>query len=128
VGWPIRSKTSTWPSQTVSPWNVSATATDSTWRESHSAYRRIEDSVRHDRIHHELAYEDGDVHTQNIEGYWSLLKRGLIGTFHHVDRTYLPMYLSEFQYRWNQRKVSDAERFEALLGQTEGRLDWYLTA
>ncbi len=45
-----------------------------------------------------------------------------------VDRTYLPMYLSEFQYRWNRRKTSDAERFEALLGQTEGRLDWYLTA
>ena len=62
------------------------------------------------------------------EGYWSLLKRGLIGTFHHVDRTYLPMYLSEFQYRWNRRKVSDAERFEVLLGQTQGRLDWYLTA
>jgi len=96
--------------------------------DSHSAYRLIKDYVRHDRIQHEIAYVDGDVHTQNIEGYWSLLKRGLIGTFHHVDRTYLPMYLSEFQYRWNRRKTSDAERFEALLGQTEGRLDWYLTA
>ena len=38
------------------------------------------------------------------------------------------MYLSEFQYRWNRLKVSDAERFEALLGQIDGRLGWYLTA
>jgi len=36
------------------------------------------------------------------------------------------MYLSEFQYRWNRQKASDAERFEALLGQPQGRLDWYL--
>ncbi len=68
---------------------------------------------------------DGDVHIQNIEGYWSLLKRGLIGTFHSVSRHRLPMYLGEFQYRWNQRRVSDAERFEALLRQTQGRLRWY---
>ena len=93
--------------------------------DQHAAYRRIKDYVRHDTISHDLAYVDGDVHTQNIEGYWSLLKRGLIGTFHHVDRTYLPMYLSEFAFRWNRRKASDAERFEALLTQTRGRLRWY---
>lgn len=93
--------------------------------DAHTAYKAIKDYVRHDVIKHEVAYVEGDVHTNNIEGYWSLLKRGMVGTFHHVQRGYLPMYLSEFSYRWNQRDVTDAERFEALLGQTQGRLRWF---
>ena len=94
--------------------------------DSHLAYRRIKDYVRHDRIQHEIAYVDGDVHTQNIEGYWSLLKRGLIGTFHHVSRHRLPMYLGEFEFRFNRRKTSDSQRFVDLLEQTGcGRLRWH---
>ena len=92
--------------------------------DAHGAYRAIKKYVRHDVIKHEIAYVDGDVHTQNIESHWSLLKRGMVGTFHHVSRGYLPMYLSEFQYRWNSRQISDAERFAALLRQTQGRLAW----
>lgn len=56
------------------------------------------------------------MHTQTIEGYWSLLKRGIVGTFHHISREYLPMYLREFEYRWNLRHVSDGERFDVLMG------------
>ena len=67
----------------------------------------------------------GEVHTQGIENYWSILKRGLYGTFHHVDAGYLARYLNEFEYRFNRRKISDAERFAALLGQTQGRVLWY---
>ncbi|MDA1297353.1 MAG: IS1595 family transposase [Chloroflexi bacterium] len=90
----------------------------------HSATRTIKGVVRHDVINHEIAYVEGNVHTQNIESFWSLLKRGMFGTFHHVSRHRLPMYLSEFEYRFNQRKVSDGERFDALISRTCGRLRW----
>ena len=93
--------------------------------DAHPAYRLIRNHLPHDVIRHESEYVRGDVHTQNIEGYWSLLKRGLYGTFHHVDEGYLENYLNEFSFRFNRRKISDAERFASAMGQTRGRLTWY---
>ncbi|MGA3230388.1 MAG: transposase [Candidatus Binatus sp.] len=46
----------------------------------------------------------GKVHTQTIESFWSLLERGVIGTYHNLSKKYLPLYLAEFQYRFNNRK------------------------
>ena len=40
-----------------------------------------------------------NIHTNNIEAFWSLLKRGVVGTFHQVSKDYLPLYLAEFSYR-----------------------------
>ncbi len=93
--------------------------------DGHPAYRLIKHKMPHGIIDHEVTYTDGDIHTQGIENYWSLLKRGLVGTFHHVDQEYLPEYLSEFEFRFNRRKVSDAERFASLMGQTQGRVTWF---
>lgn len=94
--------------------------------DGHRAYRHIKADVKqHDVIDHSVAYVVGDVHTNNIEGYWSLLKRGLHGTFHSVSRHRLPHYLDEFSYRWNHRLESDEQRFQALLRQTQGRVTWY---
>jgi hypothetical protein len=53
-------------------------------------------------------YVRGEVHTNNIESFWSLLKRGIMGSFHHVKKDYLPLYLNEFSYRHNNRKNPDA--------------------
>ena len=94
--------------------------------DAHSSYKTIDQHFRkHDVINHQLAYwQPPDIHTNSIEGYWSLLKRGIVGTFHHVSRHRLPMYLGEFEYRFNHRKMSDADRFENLLSQTQGRLRW----
>jgi len=89
------------------------------------AYRRIKNYLPHGVIDHEIEYVRGDVHTQNIDSYWSNLKRGVYGVFHHVSEGYLPCYLDEFEFRFNRRKISDAERFSALLGQTQGRVQWY---
>jgi len=93
--------------------------------DGHPAYRMIKNHLRHDVIDHEIEYVRGDVHTQGIEGYWSILKRGLYGVFQHVDARYLSEYLREFEFRFNRRGLSDAERFASLMGQTRGRVQWY---
>ena len=49
----------------------------------------------------------GNVHTANLESFWSLLKRGVMGTFHNVSKDYLPLYLAEFSYRQNNRENAD---------------------
>ena len=49
----------------------------------------------------------GNVHTGTIDGYWGLLKRGIIGSFHQVSIKHLHRYLSEFQFRWNNRESQD---------------------
>ena len=52
-------------------------------------------------------------HTNTVEGYFSILKRGIVGTFHHVSQQHLKRYLAEFDYRYNERMslgVSDSER------------------
>ena len=55
-------------------------------------------------------YVRGDVHTNTVESSFSLLKRGVVGTFHSLSKKYLPLYLAEFDHRWNTRKDTDGER------------------
>jgi len=76
----------------------------------------MKDYASHDIIrHNEKQYVNGDVHTNTVEGYFSLLKRGIIGVYHHVGSNHLHRYLSEFDMRYNKRKVSDTERTIAAL-------------
>ena len=99
--------------------------------DGHPAYRRMRHYLTHEVIDHEVEYVRRNpdtgilVHTQNIENLWSLLKRGLIGIFHHVSIRHLQMYLREFGFRAGSRKVTDGVRFQALLRQVQGRLRWY---
>ena len=59
--------------------------------------------VRHSR----KEYVVGAVHTQTIDGFWSLIKRGIMGTFHKVSAKYLPLYVAEFEFRYNNRNNRD---------------------
>jgi transposase-like protein len=57
--------------------------------------------------HRKEQYVVGAVHTQTIEGFWSLIKRGCVGTFHKVSKKYLHLYVAEFQFRYNNRHNAD---------------------
>jgi hypothetical protein len=62
----------------------------------------------HDTVKHVKGeYVRGKVHTQSIDSFWALLKRGVIGTFHNVSKDYLPLYLAEFTFRHNERHNPD---------------------
>ena len=63
----------------------------------------------------------GNVYTNTVEGFFSLLKRGINGTFHHVSRGHLARYCDEFEFRYNSRDVSDGERANMLVLAAEGK-------
>jgi transposase-like protein len=62
-----------------------------------------------------------DVHSNTIEGVFSLIKRGVMGTFHSVSRKHLANYLNEFEFRWNTRKLDDGQRVVAAIRQVDGK-------
>lgn len=87
---------------------------------------------RHDWVdHHTGEYVRGDAHSNTVEGYFSILKRGVYGTFHHVSEAHLHRYLAEFDFRYNTRAalgVDDTQRTdEAIRGSTGKRLTYRRT-
>jgi len=71
-------------------------------------YRNLGKEYTHGVIDHSKEqYVIGAIHTQTIEGFWSIIKRGIVGSFHKVSRKYLPLYVAEFQFRYNNRENAD---------------------
>lgn len=62
-----------------------------------------------------------DIHSNSIEGVFSLIQRGIMGTFHSVSRKHLPNYLNEFQFRWNTRKLDDGQRVSRVVKMLDGK-------
>jgi len=86
--------------------------------DEHNAYQAIgRDFASHASVKHSAGeYVRGDAHTNTVEGYFSILKRGIVGTFHHVSAQHLKRYVGEFDYRYNTRTAlgySDFDRFAA---------------
>jgi transposase-like protein len=78
--------------------------------------------ARHEVVNHGIEeYVRGDAHTNTVEGYFSILKRGITGVYHHVSQQHLRRYLGEFDFRYNERKISDAERASKALKGIEGK-------
>lgn len=91
--------------------------------DEHFAYKNLGSSFVHDTINHNIKiYVSGDVHTNSIENFWSVLKRGLYGVYHGVSEKHLTRYLNEFAARFNTRRLGTEERFENFLIQSEQRL------
>jgi len=78
--------------------------------DEHSAYRNLDKSAdwQHGVVRHSAEdYVVGVIHTNTIEGFWSILKRGIMGTFHKVSAKYLRLYVAEFEFRYNNRMDAD---------------------
>ena len=75
------------------------------YTDEYTSYRHLEASgYKHKRIHHsEKIYVSGDIHTNTIEGFFSLVKRGIGGVYHAVSKKHLQSYLSEYVWRYNNR-------------------------
>jgi transposase-like protein len=88
------------------------------------------DFEKHDTVNHSAGeYVRGDVHTNTIEGYFSIFKRGVTGTYHHISEQHLKRYLAEFDFRYNERMalgVTDKVRASrALTGVVGKRLTYH---
>ena len=85
------------------------------------AYSGLQKDYIHQVIDHAEKYVDGQIHTNGIENFWSLLKRGLKGTYVSVEPFHLFRYLDEQSFRFNNRTLTDGERFSIVVEQIIGR-------
>ena len=85
------------------------------------AYWGLDEEFTHQVINHAVAYADGQVHTNGLENFWSLLKRGLRGTYVCVEPFHLFRYLDEQAFRYNHRELNDSERFTLAMHGIVGR-------
>jgi hypothetical protein len=86
---------------------VVSTKVDLLATDEHMGYRGLTDYPHKVVRHSRGEYVIGAVHTQTIDGFWSLIKRGIMGTYHKVSAKYLPLYVAEFEFRYNNRKNAD---------------------
>ena len=101
--------------------NIAPTATIMT--DELPAYRRAtKDFASHQAVNHSAReYVRGLAHTQYVDGFFSLLKRRVVDTFHHISEQHLPLYLAEFDHRYNCREMTDGERTVNGLQKVEGK-------
>lgn len=89
------------------------------------SYSGLNDTFTHQVINHAECYARGSVHTNGMENFWCLLKRTIKGTYVNVEPFHLYRYLDEQAYRFNERKMTDSERFTmASCGIPNGRLTY----
>ncbi|MDP6428054.1 MAG: IS1595 family transposase [Rhodospirillales bacterium] len=93
-------------------------------------YKYLGCEFDHDFVRHgQGEYGRGEIHTNTIEGYFSIFKRGMKGVYQHCAKRHLHRYLAEFDFRYNNREasgLSDADRFEAALRGIVGKRLMYL--
>ena len=86
-------------------------------------------AVNHSKAEFERREKDGTLtSTNHCESFFSLLKRGIHGAWHHVSPEHLPKYANEFSFRWNTRAVTDGERMKQFVPMTEGKRLTYRAA
>lgn len=119
----------------VMPWVTKRTITELMERHLHKdavlvtdanpVYLKIGRRHNHKIMNHsEGQFKVGTHHTNGIENYWSLLRRGIYGIYHQVSTKHLQRYCDEFAYRFNSRKLSDGLRWVIAIQQIDGRLTY----
>ncbi len=87
-----------------------------------TSYKSLQRIYDHSFVKHSQGeYVNGRIYTNTIEGFWSLLKRGIIGIYHFTSKKHLQKYVDEFVFRYNERHGSTQVRFTALLSNIENR-------
>ncbi len=81
--------------------------------DSYSGYSRLHQIIEHIKIDHQQMYSYRGVNTNTIESFWAVVERGIMGTYHQVSLKYLPKYVQEFVFKWNNRNTDDM--FETLV-------------
>ncbi|WP_421813494.1 IS1595 family transposase [Flagellimonas sp.] len=90
-----------------------------------TVYKQLHKTYTHDSVNHALSvYVEGDVHTNTIENFWSILKRGIYGIYHQVSDKHISRYLDEFAARFNTRDLTPQERFDGFLADSESVLGY----
>jgi transposase-like protein len=93
--------------------------------DEHVAYQTMGRVFEHATIKHMVKeYVRGDVHTNTIENFWSVLKRGIYGTYHFVSVKHVQNYLEEFAFRFNSRHITEAQRFDKLVSLSNHRITY----
>ncbi|MGP8217421.1 MAG: IS1595 family transposase [Bacteroidia bacterium] len=89
------------------------------------AYSQLSKDYTHITVNHSAnEYVSGMAHVNGVEGFWSLMKRGINGIQHSVSKKHLHRYCDEYAYRYNNRNIADTERFVTAMLHTEGRLTY----
>ena len=92
--------------------------------DAHNGYTGLDkEYLAHGVVNHSIdEYERDGYHTNTVEGFFSYLKRSILGIYHHVSPEHLQKYCEENAYRYTSRKINDAARFKLLIAKTDGRL------
>jgi transposase-like protein len=88
-------------------------------------YKGLAHHFKHKFVkHNEGEYVQGDIHTNSLEGFWSLLKRGVVGIYHSMSAKHLQQYIDEFVFRYNTRSYSENYRFDTMLNNIGSHLSY----
>lgn len=93
--------------------------------DEYNAYRDLKINYNHFKINHaSKEYVNGAIHTNSIENFWSLFKRGIIGIYHFISPKHMQQYVDEFTYRFNTRTLTDSHRFALVLTNSNNKVKY----
>jgi transposase-like protein len=103
--------------------NVDSNAT--VYTDEWKGYSKLKYAYKHEYIKHSLGeYVNNEIHTNTIEGFWSLFKRMFVGTYHSMSKKHLNKYLNELSFRYNHMKSSSNDIFKMFVSKCTGRLSY----